>query len=417
MITWANLRASAAPWLVLPILVYAGLYIDDATSTGPSRYGVQSGELAAQAIAVIAPAVAGAAAWEAGRHRLLGALSVTGQRRAVRRLLRAAVPVLILLLVLVIGALVVAYRAVGVSPGGAGWLAVAHLIVLSLGWLVIGWCLGLIMPRSVAAPAAGIGCWAWLSMPHATSNPWVRHLGGFIDGLSTVTDVRTPAVYVVPWGVVAGLALAFWVLARMRRRAWAVAVAFAVAAATFTTGRALVVDWGYQRPTSPRSVAMACTGQEPRVCVPPEYKPYAEQLRRDALAPVNKLKDAGVAVPEELRVTSAKVPLKPGTWPLYWSLPPLGGGQDSGQYAADLAESAVTGTATLAGVDDCRQPGSPAAAWAALVLGVDSQAVQAGLPPTEWAALQKIRRLPAEEQADWFTRTAVSQKRCDKAIS
>lgn len=417
MITWANLRASAAPWLVLPILLYAGLYIDDATFTAPSRYGVESGELAAHAIAVIAPAVAAAAAWEAGRHRLLGALSTTGQRSAVRQLLRAVTPVLFLLLVLAAGALVMAYQAVGVLPGGAGWLAVAHLIVLSLGWLVIGWSLGLIMPRSIAAPAAGIGCWAWLSMPHAMSNPWVRHLGGFIDGQSTVTDVLTPAVYLVPWGVVTGLALAFWVLARMRRRAWAVAVAFAVATVTFTVGRALVIDWGYQNPTSPRSVAMACTGQAPRVCVPPEYEPYARQLRRDALAPVKRLKDAEITVPEELRVTSAKVPLKPGTWPLTWSLPPRGNGQDPAQYAADLAESAVTGTAALAGVDDCRQPGSPAAAWAALVVGLDEKGVQAALPPTEWAALQKIRRLPAEEQADWFTKTAASQKHCNKALS
>ncbi|MFJ7586496.1 DUF6193 family natural product biosynthesis protein [Streptomyces sp. NPDC097617] len=27
MITWANLRASAAPWVVLPALVFSGLYI------------------------------------------------------------------------------------------------------------------------------------------------------------------------------------------------------------------------------------------------------------------------------------------------------------------------------------------------------------------------------------------------------
>ncbi|MFJ2560643.1 MULTISPECIES: hypothetical protein [unclassified Streptomyces] len=422
MITWANLRASAAPWLVLPVLVYAGLYVNDATHTAPSKYGVQSGELAAYALAVIAPAVAGAAAWEAGRHRLLGALTTTSRRRALRRLVQAASPVLILQAVLALGALVMAYQAVGVLPGGAGWLGVAHLIVLPLGWLVIGWCLGSVMPRSIAAPIAGIACWAWLSMPHAMpTNSWLRHLGGFIDGLSSVTDVRTPAVYLVPWGVVTGLALAFWILARMRRRAWAVVLAFAVAAATFATGRTLVADWGFPHPTEVRDVALTCTGQEPTVCVPPEYEPYAEQLWRDALAPVKRLKAAGIAAPDELRITSAKVPLKPGTWPLHWSLPPLRSGQDPAQhaadFAADLAESAVTGTAALTGVDDCRQPGSPPAAWAALVAGVDEQAVRAGMPDTEWAALQKIRGLPAGEQADWFTKAAVSQERCNKAVS
>ncbi|MFJ2560265.1 MULTISPECIES: hypothetical protein [unclassified Streptomyces] len=59
------------------------------------------------------------------------------------------------------------------------------------------------MPRSIAAPTAGIACWAWLSMPHAMPiNSWLRRLGGYIDGLSSVTDARTPAVYLVPWGVV-----------------------------------------------------------------------------------------------------------------------------------------------------------------------------------------------------------------------
>ncbi|MFB6815614.1 hypothetical protein ACFCV8_13840 [Streptomyces sp. NPDC056347] len=418
MITWANLRASAAPWLVLPILVYAALYIDDATFTAPSGYGVESGELVAHAVAVIAPAVAAAAAWEAGRHRLLAALTSTGQRSAARQLLRAVTPVLILLFVLVLGALVVARRATGVLPGGeAGWLAVAHLIVLSLGWMVIGWCLGLMAPRSIAAPSAGVVCWAWLSMPHAMSNSWMRHLGGFIDGLSTVTDVVTPAVYVVPWCFVAGLALAFWLLARIRQRVLAVVIACAVVAVTFVVGRASVIDWGFQNPTSPRNVAVVCVGQAPRVCVPPEYEPYAGQLRQDALSPLARLKSAGVVAPAELRIASADVALKPGTWPLFWSPPPRGGTQEPAEYAANLAESAVTGTAALAGVRDCRQPGSTPAAWAALVTGVDEQGVKTALPPAEWSTLQKIRRLPAAEQADWFAKAAADQKHCGEVLS
>ncbi|MGW0465320.1 DUF7224 domain-containing protein [Streptomyces sp. NPDC003027] len=417
MITWANLRASAVPWLALPALFYVGLYIDDVTYTKPSGYGVESGELAAFAMAIIAPAVAGAAAWEAGRHRILGAMRITSARSGPQQLLRAAGPVLILHLVLIAAALLMARRAVGVWPGDAGWLAVAHLVVLPLGWLIIGWCLGLILPRSIAAPVVGIGCWAWLSMPHAMANPYLRHLGGFIDGTSTVTDVREPAVFAVPWLVVAGLALAFWFLTKMRERPWIAAVSVLVMAATFVTGRALVIDWGYQPPTSPRSVAMACTGQAPRVCVPPEYKPYAEKLRRDALAPIDRLKAAGIIAPRELRLASSKIAVKPGTWPLYWSLPPKHGGDDRDQYTSGLAESAVTGAAALAGVTDCRQPGSPAAAWAALVIGVDEESIRRGTLDTDWAALQKIRHLPAERQAAWFNETAASQKHCVRIVS
>ncbi len=417
MITWANLRASAAPWLVLPVLIYANLYIGDVTFTEPSKYGPQSGETAAFAVAVIAPAVAAAAAWEAGRHRQLGALRTTGQRGVVRQFLRAATPVLILLAVLVLAALMMAHHAVGVLPGGTGWLAVAHLLVISLGWLVVGWCLGGILPKSIAAPAAGVGCWAWLAVPRSTSNPWVRHLGGFFDMQSSVTDLISPAAYLVPWGVVTGLALSFWLLARRRLRVLAVTAAFAVAVVTLTEGRAAVIDWGYSTPTHPRSVALDCTGKAPRVCVPPEYEPYVRQLRRDALVPVGRLEDAGIPAPEELRIVSAKAPLRSGTWPLYWSLPPRGTQQEADDFAEKIGRSAVVGEAARAGVAVCEPLGSLPGAWASLVAGLDEKEVQATMSPSNWTKLEAIRRLPADEQAAWFHRSAVGLRRCERARS
>lgn len=417
MITWANVRASSAPWLLLPVLIYAWLYIDDATFTAPSRYGVESGELASHAIAIVAPAIAAAAAWEAGRHRLLGALSRTGRRGPLRQFLRAVTPVLILLFTLVAGTLVMARKAVGVWPAGAGWLAVAHLLVMCIGWLVIGWSLGLLMPRSIAAPLAGIGCWAWLSMPHAMAAPWVRHLGGFIDGNSSVNDLLDPAVYLVPWGVLAGLTLAFSVLARMQPRALATVIAVAILTGTIIAGRAAVTDWGYGNPQGARNVTLACDGKAPKVCVPPEYAPHARKLRQDSLDPLRRLEKAGLVAPKELRITSQRKPLPPGTWPLDWSLPPLGAQEDPGDFIADLAESAVSGTALRAGVRDCREPGSLEAAWAALTAGFNAMEMQRSMLPADWAALQKIRKLPAAEQTTWFTKSVLSQRHCVKGSS
>lgn len=413
-ITWANFRASATPWLVLPALFYISLYIGDVTYTVPSHYGVESGEMAAFAMAVIAPAAAGAAAWEAGRYRLLGPIRTTSPRNPLVRLLRAVTPALILYLSLAVAALVFARNATGAWPDGAGWLAVAHLIVLPLGWTMIGWCAGLALPRSVAAPLAAIGCWTWLAMSHAITNPSLRHLGGFIDGGSTVTDIRDPAVYLIPWGVVAGLAVAAWLLTSPYRRLLKATIGAVTAAATLVTGYVAVSDWGYRPPTHPRAVTMSCTGQAPTVCVPPEYQPYAEQLRRDAMGPLSRLKAAGVAAPpQELRITSAGTPLEPGTWPLYWSLPALHDQTSQEQYEADLAESAVAGVAASAGVRDCRQPGSLPAAWAALVIGVDAQPIQQAMHPDAWAALQEVREMPAADQADWFKQKAAGQEHCN----
>src|SRR4051812_50199431 len=109
MITWANLRASAALWLMLPVLVYVSLYIGDAASPVPSRYGVEAGELAAYAVAVVVPAPAGAAARGGGRPPLLGGPGAPAPPRGVRQLPRAPPPPLPPLGGLVLGAPVLAY--------------------------------------------------------------------------------------------------------------------------------------------------------------------------------------------------------------------------------------------------------------------------------------------------------------------
>lgn len=417
-VTLANLRASSAPWLAVPALLYASLYITDASHTVPSKYGVESGELAGYGMAVIAPAIAGAASWEAGRHRRAQALRAASTRSDWRQLIQATTPALVLLLILVAGALVLARTEVGVWPAGAGWLAVVHLVVLPLAWAAIGWSLGLIMPRSIAAPIIGIGCWAWLSMPHATSNATVRHLGGFIDGASTVTDLRSPAAYLVPWLVAAGFAVAALLLTRMRKRPVATVVGgVLIAFITFNSGLALVSDWGFHSPTQPRTVALVCVGDAPKVCVPPEYEAYAAALHRDALIPIGRLKAAGLQPPEELRIASEKQPLPKGAWPLSWSLPSSHAeGDVRSEYAIGLAESAVTGVAAAQGVHDCRQPGSLTAAWAALEIGVDESSMKQAMLEADWSAIQKVRQLPLPEQAEWFTRNVTAQNHCGALI-
>lgn len=96
MITWANLRASAALWMVLPASVYSGLYITANRISVPTAYGVEAGEAVAQTLPVVVGAVAAVAAWEAGRHRLLGTFPATAARSALRRFVWAVTPVVVL---------------------------------------------------------------------------------------------------------------------------------------------------------------------------------------------------------------------------------------------------------------------------------------------------------------------------------
>ncbi|MFI5619501.1 hypothetical protein [Streptomyces sp. NPDC051567] len=413
MITWANLRASAAPWVVLPALVYAGLYITANRISVPTAYGVEAGEVVAQALPVVVGAAAAVAAWEAGRHRLLGAFPATAARGAPRQFVWAVTPVVALQAVLLAVSFLLAAKTVGALPSGAaGWLGVAHAVVLPLGWTAIGWRLGHILPRSLAAPVAGIGGWMFLSFPQGMANPWLRHLGGFIDGFSSPTDTRSPLAYLVPWAVLCGLVLAFWLPALVRQRVPAISLGFALVIATILLGRGAVADWGYFRPSDARIVTPVCAGETPRVCLPPEYASYTDGIRKDLTEPLTKLRDAGVPMPRELLLTSSKEPLKPGVWPLIWSLPLADGQADPDSFRADLAESAVTGTSVSAGVTPCRRPGSMPAAWAALVVGVNEKNVRGAMPPLAWQEITQIRTLPREQQVAWFTEAARTQKHC-----
>ncbi|GAA1180279.1 hypothetical protein GCM10009654_41830 [Streptomyces hebeiensis] len=406
MISLGNLRASSAPWLLLPAALYMGSYVGGDNFWGVHDYGPASGELAAWGITVITPAVAGSAAWEAGRQKVLGSIREAGARSVVRQWLWAIRPVMALHLSLVVVALVLAKFTVGVWPSGAGLLAVAHLLVLPCGWMIIGWVTGLLCPRAVAAPAVAVGSWAWLAVPASMSSPSWRHLGGFVIEGSTLTDTLDPLAYFIPWLVTAGFAGAFVLMAGSRRRPWLVAAGAALVVGTLVGGRSLVADWGFSPPTDARLGHTVCIGRAPAVCVPEEYETEAAGIRRHSLPALKALEGSGVPLPVTLRMASADLPPEHGTWPLYWS-------PDSSleQLNVDLARSAVTGTAALHGVHDCRQP-SIAATWALLSVGVNEKEVQESTSPQEWAQLLRIRELPIKQQADWFTATVQDQTHC-----
>ncbi|MEU0127179.1 hypothetical protein [Streptomyces sp. NPDC006289] len=373
---------------------------------GVPDYGPASGEFASWGITVIAPAVAGAAAWEAGRQRSMGDIRKVSARSAVRQWLWATRPVFALHVLLVAGALTMARVTVGVWPTGSGLLAVGHLLLLPWGWMAIGWVVGLLCPRAVAAPVAAAGSWAWLAIPQSMSAPEWRHMAGFLTEGSTLTDTLDPLVYLVPWMVTACFTVAAVLLRGVRRRPRLLAFSVAIIAAALFIGRSFVADWGYSPLTDARVGHTVCVGTSPALCLPEEYEEQAADLRSESLPALKALRAAGVPTPRTLRMASDDLDLEPGTWPLYWS--PENSTQ---QFEIDLARSAVTGVAALHGVHDCRQP-YLADTWALLVVGVGEKDVEASVPPQDWIQVQRIRELPAAQQADWFTKAAQDQSHC-----
>ncbi|MCA1223624.1 DUF7224 domain-containing protein [Streptomyces sp. 8L] len=411
MISLANLRASATPWLFLPALLYMSAIISGAVFGGFSDYGVTSGEQAALGVTVIAPAVAGAAAWEAGRQRRSGPLAAVSVRGRVHRFLWATTPVIVLQILLVIGALIIARTQNGAWPDGRGLLAIAHLLILPWGWAVVGWALGKVCPRAVAAPLAAVACWAFIAIPQSISSPAWRHLGGLLTESSTLTDLLDPRVYLIPWVVVAGFALAALLLTGVRRRPWLLAVSAILAVGVVFVGRSFVLGWGFDPLTDPRTGHTVCTGISPSICLPSEYSNQADQMRQAVLPRLQALHTVGLPSPRALEMTSPDLPLRSSTWPLQWS-PDMS--SEKLDYA--LAQSAVAGIATLHGVHDCGQP-SIADTWAMLVMGVDEEQAHATLTDQGWAQLQQIRALSASKQSAWFTQAIRSQRFCTPETS
>jgi hypothetical protein len=70
-------------------------------------------------------------------------------------------------------------------------------------------------------------------------------------------------------------------VAGQRRRPVGLIAGVVVVAGAFAGGRWAVDGWGYGGLVQARDTALVCVGEAPRVCVPPEYRPYADTLRRD----------------------------------------------------------------------------------------------------------------------------------------
>ncbi|MFE1953260.1 hypothetical protein ACFW9D_22660 [Streptomyces sp. NPDC059524] len=402
VIIWRQTLRSAAPWIILPAALFVYMYMESMVFTVPSHYGTESGESTISALAVIAPAVAACSAWDSGRLQRIRPMLITSARSRWSLLLFISTPIAALGAALLVLATVLARINTGVFSSGSGWTGLVHVIIVAAEWAVIGWYLGGRLPKSIAAPAAAAVCWTWLTMPHAMSNAWLRHLGGFIDGTSTITDVHRPEIYFVPWIFTGCLIGAAWLLTRTgSRRVFLSAGAGAVAAALLM-GYVAVSGWGFSNPSTIRAFESACSGTTPQICVPPEYRSYIPQIRRSTRGPLKALAAAGVTQPKRMEILSPSAKLAPGVWRLHWSLPAVHQ-QAAYHTAADvMAISAVEGTAAEHGKQSCGGPSAPELVWATAVAG-NKEEVRNVTDPQLWGLVGPVLDKPVKEQSAWFT--------------
>lgn len=424
-LTKAALRTSSALWAAPLVFVLSWYIAGEEASNSVAHWG-HATAVAAFVMPFYAVACATCAAWEAGRLKKAGAYRLA----PVRGQAAIALSVLWPVLVLGVAAVGIALLRTRLEVGPAhdwphlgvlamcGYLLVAHTLV--------GFAVGLVLPRWLAPPLVLVGDYLAITMGVTVTNPWwLRDLSGWLwvesDPTTSVhpTSLTTPALWAT--GVLCA-ALTAVAVARMRvrrpARSAAAGLAAAVVLGVFAVAAVLPVrDWTGDPPPWPRADPTVCTEAAVSICVYPEAADQLAALGRAADQVLPRLEQAGIARPERLAHLSRAAEPPPGTWPL---------SIDDRMAEVEIQES-VAAAALGWPATACGSGGSgrllsdylKLRGWLVATAGIteitagEDSAHSHGLSSQEAAAVRGVLELPQAEQLAWFERGAELQRTCE----
>ncbi|MGP3952178.1 DUF7224 domain-containing protein [Streptomyces sp. 7N604] len=346
-------------------------------------------------------------AWEAGALKHGGIWQLAPFRSRYRIAAESLAPVIGLawLMVLVPATLALARAQVWPTVASLGPLGVG--LIVSVAHAVIGFAIGLKVPRTIASPVLAVMVWILVAFSRAMDSPWPRHLSGQHAEQLMFGEAATLAglwPHVAFTGSLALAACLLW----LRSRLVAVVTALVVAAVGTTGAWAAVKDWDYNPKLAIGQTSIRCLPSEPgsglRVCMPAATSSALPDVRREALSVLEDFRSAGVRrspslITDNLVYGRFAVPSTERTWRI-----PLTKAAKSKQLRFQIVLKTVGFT--------CSRPDPAlrrsAIAWAAHITGTGGdwekmrQAIGGG--PSE-EEMKRIVELPHHEQAVWFTRT------------
>jgi hypothetical protein len=177
--------------------------------------------------------------------------------------------------------------------------------VLCLAHAVLGFTVGLWIPRVIATPILAVADWIAVAFTRAVLPYWPRHVSGQFGsvGFGEVPRFVTVAVPVLLAGSVAAGLMILWL--PLRWRVLRVAVAVVVAVGGVLGACRTCAGWSATPPLSTGNVAMTCAGGAPRVCVPEFNARYLPQLQRDTAAALRALREAGAISAQPRLITDS----------------------------------------------------------------------------------------------------------------
>lgn len=411
------LRRSSLPWAGTALLAVTLFYTQFTWDLPQTGFGGDTVSYAVMALGPIPGALAGIAAWEAGRLRVGQVWRLTPARGRYRIALDATRPVIflaVLINVVVMGSVTVTVSA---PPRLEDLPLISVLLAVQAASIIIGFGAGAALPRTIAAPLVTITLTLWAMIPGTLDTPWVRHLNGFFADSSTLTDSIAPSALLAPTLLWAGAAAAVLLAASpLASRLLRAGIAVCCLIATAVPAQALVADAGYRTPTTPRVGHQACDEGTPRICVPEEYADMLPKLRAAATEAVPKLVNAGFDAPDTLAYVSEQASVTGNTWRLRLDRPL------TDTRALNVIASALV---PLQRWDDCpglpddytgRVSPGPLTAWMRLTAGMDEEKVAKAHSEATVRRVAEIRAQSTAEQKRWADEQAAAMRSCDPKV-
>ncbi|MFG2782729.1 hypothetical protein ACGFY7_33450 [Streptomyces prunicolor] len=295
----------------------------------------------------------------------------------------------------------------GVIPDGVSLLPLGLGLTLCVAHSVIGFGVGLKTPRAISAPLMAVAVWVLSAFPQAIEPFWLRHISGsFAEQLmfGEAASFKILLPHLLPTGAMAvGVAL-LWLgsvplLARLT-------LSIAVALGGFISAYHLTNNWGPTPPLVIGNVAMKCSGQKPRVCMPAVTASSLPQAVRDVDSVLNDLRAVGVSKMPDLitdRIVDGRYS-RSSTDQVWRVGLTRAAADDSLRYRVGFAAARF----------DCMQPDLATSRavrlWMALSIGegaAERQRVAEEVTPFDGQAaveteVAKIRKMDPVQQGDWF---------------
>lgn len=294
------------PWIELtvttfvasPVVIVIGVLVARTNAPWLEPYWLDVSSKATGSFIVLAPALAGLSAWDAARWRVLSIVPVRG---SVELLLRHLMIVAAIAVATFTASTVVLLAHAAPSTGAPHWGVLFTAAWLVVAYSALGFAIGSLLPRIVAAPVALAGVWFWVAYTPAVQPFWLRNVNGNLAASCCTLDTELTKHALLAPSVVGASLVVGSLLVVLRPRAvttWVVTPGIVTVA--------VLVAWSWMAdvgadPVRARDGARDCVVRSgTTLCSWPEHAAELEAGADQLGAAASRMRSIGLTVPASL---------------------------------------------------------------------------------------------------------------------